>query len=214
MRHPTRSFKELKKSILKCKKVVARVPANDVKTDLHELKIRALILLAHSAIEEYLESLSREIAEAAVSDLQQNNSINAALLSLVTYHKPSLAEKFRASDRGAAFREALLFASRETLEKHKKLINDNNGIKQAHQNRLLFPIGVYIRDISAQLPDLLDSFAEKRGSVAHRIGIQKSYTRSDIEKDISQLLREIKELDKSCCKKHAECILDHIEGPQ
>lgn len=206
MRHPTNSLNNLRATLRRCQKIAARIPMHDVDTDAHELKIRSLILLSHAAIEEYLESLSRECADDAVTRLNSSGEVNRPLLSLITYHKPSIAEKFEPST-ASMLSEAVEFSANECLQKHRNLVAENHGIKQSHQNKLLFPIGINVRKASPLLPDLLDAFAVKRGGVAHRLGIAISHTKSSILADVRNILNELKPLDKECCYQAKQIVI-------
>ena len=52
-------------------------------------------------------------------------------------------------------------------QSHLSAINENNGIKRANLEKLLYPLGVLDRHMDTTWLAQMDSFGGKRGSVAH-----------------------------------------------
>ena len=171
----------LDESIDKAGLLLNSVPNLEIRTDLQSLHLQSFVLLTHSAIELYLESLSLEVAKMAVKRLKDENIISIALVSLIS--SGILAE---ATGRASKKIEALvttditLFA--ETAYSYfKNRVDSNHGINQKSLDALLIPIGVVPSDVDISTYNAMQTYAQKRGNIAHKFGaVQTTLTKSAI----------------------------------
>lgn len=84
MNHPTKQLRQLKKSIQQARRIVAGVPPLACSTPLQHLKLQAFVMLSHSALEDYLEQLGREVVREARRRFNSQGRITHTLVALVT----------------------------------------------------------------------------------------------------------------------------------
>ena len=200
----TKAYLKFKKELAAARTIVSRVPYAQNNSALHELKVRSLLLLSHSAIEEYLEDLSRQMLTEAVDQLVNNRNVTISLLALLGYHKSNFAKKYRYPLNTPSNYDAFVELAKEAFGKHKNSIDSNHGIREKNIRGMLHPIGIDIDDFYNVLVATLDSFGQKRGAVAHRIGARTSETRSSLTSELSTIVFLLKKLDgtaSQCPKK-------------
>jgi hypothetical protein len=201
------SMRELKKALRLSRQIASRMDGNQVQSDLHALKIRSYIILSHAAIEEYLESLSREIALKSISLLKDENFVSYSLLALISHYKSKFPQTFVVPASSHILRSTLADLSDQAIMKHEKAIDDNHGIRAKSVNNLFYPIGV---DADRGYPGLvpaLDTFGLKRGRYAHGLGATIVETRNNVDTEVRGIRTMLLEVDKialECCRSEVE----------
>ncbi|MCE8536779.1 hypothetical protein KBY27_04855 [Ruegeria pomeroyi] len=201
MNHPTDSYRALRVSLSRVRKLLARVPFDRCVSQLDHLKIQAFILLSHAAFEEYLEELSKSVARAAVNDCRGTGRISKVILALVS-QEAILQVKHRDEPRKKVAVDSVADIPRFASVAAANLFRDiekNHGIKIENQENLLLPIGINPEDF-IEVSAAMDALGSKRGNVAHRSVIRVEDTRSSILHTVDQILRDLRELDKQACR--------------
>lgn len=215
MKHPTDHLKKLRNSVRQARTILQRVPKHESQTTLDHLKVQSFVLLVHSALEEYLETLGYECAIAARKTVKENSQITPSLLGLVTAKLirdlPEKSKKKLASDVVAN----LDTFSIEAMSEYHQVVSDNNGIKADDQKKLMLPIGVDPETVDLETMNNLDAFGLTRGKIAHNFtAIRIDLTRNDIENKVDLILKGITQFDKAACNALRTLKLDHTFSEQ
>ena len=167
MIHPTEPLNKLTRSIADARVIARGVPPDNSVTVLQHLKVQALVMFAHSAFEEYLETIGWTVAQEALRLHAAEAKITRALISLIS---SKLLGDISATGKRkitADLINNLTVFSQEAVNRFRAVIDNNNGIKERDQKNLLFPIGVDPETVDIVLMNNLNAFGATRGSIAH-----------------------------------------------
>jgi hypothetical protein len=127
-------------------------------------------------MEFYFESICKDIVAASEAEFKVGRVAPAAL-GLITFSgKEARTGGVQLIDAKPAYARKISTRFYEATAAHKKLAEDNNGIRQKYLAPLFVPLGLTQQDIDPIWVTQLDDFAEKRGAYAH-----KSMTYSEAE---------------------------------
>jgi hypothetical protein len=171
------------------------------RTTIQDLKVQAYILLAHAAVEEYLEALVLSTAHQAVVSYAKSRKICRALIGLVTCGLIGRMEEKALSKKVSEelFQNVEEFAN-VSYGRFKSLVGDNNGIKIQDQRKLLLPVGVDPQTEDPVTMAALDGFGGKRGAIAHGFKIMKKHTLSEIDSDLATIRAGLLNYDRACAE--------------
>ena len=144
-------------------------------------KIRAIIVLCHAEIEDYIEYLATEIIENAEKRWIKKIIANQNLSALFIY---SNIEK----------KDSFITKSRQIISDFKKSIKNNHGIKENNIEKLFEPLGYSIKDFDTSFMAILNSFGTLRGEIAHQ-SIRKTQTQLDKKTEVERIQAIVKEID-------------------
>ena len=169
-------FRNLEKELNKLRKYF--LPAKFEPTKLYsERKLAhatSYRVLAHAEIEAYLEDRVEEIADSAVKIWQAKKQISPTLICLLAFSGMELEKPPESvTPKQPSFRKKL----EEQLQLDKKIgkaygcflasVKENHGIKEKNILALLLPIGINSDDLEQDWLNLMNTFGENRGIVAH-----------------------------------------------
>lgn len=200
MKSPTEAYKTLKSSIQNIRKILVRVPPSVCVTPLDHLKVQAYMLLTHAAFEQYIEDLVTVVSREAHSQLKKDGRVCRAMLSLVASEAMLQVDDdvARRKIKSSVATNLLGFASNAvsnlTLD-----IQSNHGVTTADQRKLLLQIGVDPEEVDLTVSAALNAFGTKRGSIAHKVKIRTSETRSSVLSETEQILRGLLSFDAAAC---------------
>lgn len=203
MKHPTKHLSELNDNLRRANKILNRVPANELKTDVHELKARAYVLLVHAAFEAYFEQLGLEAVKASRKTLK-NGKISFSLVALITSCVAAeVSEKGKKGVTEKLVRNLKTF-SEEAGNQYFRIVEENHGIKNHNLKSLLLPIGVDPEEVDVALWNSLHEFGTLRGGLAHSFkAIANEHTPSSLRSKVNGITVAIAELDKAVCNAHS-----------
>ena len=147
----------------------------------------AFILLAHAALESYLEDLSTEACNVLVNRIESNSFdelTSAFLIRTAKYEDVKAIETVDVAKAGRG--------------KHERLVSGNNGIKESDFIKLLSPLGLDLASLTTELPADINLFGSKRGGFAHRsveVGIRHVVNPYEERQTIKALLARLDEFD-------------------
>ena len=158
----TRSFEVLKNRIFEIEEAIGSLlpidPTLQSEAKCQDL-IKSLVLLCHAEFEEYFEQIAKGSITAIQSELEN--------LEIKESHLLSIGKQY---------------------ESMTKLIDANNGIKLDNLKKFLPLTGFDLSSLDDTYIDRLNSFAKKRGRIAHRgqtgIVLLLSYTAEKSEIDL------------------------------
>lgn len=131
-------------------------------------RVRGYVLLAHAEIESCLEDMGRDVADGAHSAWKVDQKPRQSLLSLMAFHakKP---DPVPVRVTGSGPRPSLLAERLNAATKsYKEILGNNHGIKEKNVLAILLPIGIAVADINSTWLNIMSSFGERRGVIAHR----------------------------------------------
>lgn len=155
-------FSEAIEQIADLKRRLIRIDPAGSYTELEYIKARAFVLLSHGALEDYIEAVCMEVADAAIAAFSADEKPRRAIVTLVHYG----AEKdpSTVSPSGPWQIRAALKASRQQLLRWR---DANNGIKEKDVLRLLLPIGLKESEMGVVWLQSMSELGSLRGRVAH-----------------------------------------------
>lgn len=200
MQHPSTAYRDLNKALSDIEHILSRMPINDCSTPLQHLKIQSFILMAHSAFEEYLESVSKMAVNAAVDAFNKNGVVSLCVVSLIVTETIAQLDDAiaRRAIRTDVVRDLTAFVN-VARQNHMKLIGRNHGIRTTDQKALLLPVGFDPVEVDAATSANLDAFGSRRGAIAHRVSIRTEETKSSIVGTATSLLQGLGEFDRAAC---------------
>lgn len=200
MQSPTKPYRDLKSSLANIKKILTRVPENECLTALHHLKVQSYILLSHAAFEQYIEELVTSISQSAFLDLKNNDKVCRAMLCLVA------SEAMLQVDADVARRKIKFNVGYDLLNFASQSVSNltvdaraNNGVTTADQKKLLLQIGIDPEFVDLSVSAALNAFGTKRGSIAHKVKITTSETKSSVLSETEQILTGLRNIDIAAC---------------
>ncbi len=200
MKSPTNAYKNLRGSMTKIQRILARVPKDVCQTDLHHLKVQSYVLLSHSAFEQYMEELVLFVSRAALKQLKEENTVCRAMVSLVASEAMQQADESisRRKIKASAARDLLGFAKSAVSNMHID-VQGNHGITSADQQKLMLPIGVDPDGEHLDVFAALNAFGVKRGAIAHKLRIKTEATKSSVLSETDEILRGLARIDADAC---------------
>lgn len=167
---------------------------------MDHLKVQSYILLAHAAFEQYIEGLVLLVSREAHSQLKNNDRVCRAMLSLVTSEAMLQVDVdvARRKIKSALTSDLLGFAT-SAVANLTRDIEANHGITTANQRKLLLQIGVDPEAVDLTVSAALNAFGTKRGSIAHKVKMQTSETRSSVLSETKQILDGLRSIDFAAC---------------
>lgn len=200
MIHPTSQYGDLRSALKELRPITARVNPLICETPLQTLKVRSYILLAHAALEEYLEELAISAARQACKQFKDNGQLSLALVGLISAGvlDEIAVGKARKKATQDLFNNIEAFVD-EALTRFSLIVKDNHGIKRHNQISLLLPIGFDPEAVDAATLAALDSFGTKRGDIAHKAKISKVHTLSEVDSSLNTILTGLAAFDRAAC---------------
>ncbi|WIY05102.1 hypothetical protein QRX60_15130 [Amycolatopsis mongoliensis] len=149
------------------------VPLSQREVDL----LHGLRVLAHSEIQAFIESVASTILEVTEDNATRGRLTHAGHQLMVH----DMADRyFRATafSRYPTYDTKLIIANfqsdpiplAEAIKRHKKVVKENNGVKETNVRRLLLPLGYRESFFVPGLLNDLNNFGAARGDVAHGPG--------------------------------------------
>ena len=199
MKYPTSHHELLKENLKKAKLILRGVPQNELKTDMHELKTKAFVLLTHAAFETYFEQLGSDAVRASRKALKKGK-ISASLVALVVNCVANeISEKSKKSITENIARNLAAF-SEEASNQYFRMVQENHGIKNNNLKALLLPVGVDPEEIDVVLWNSLHEFGTLRGEMAHTFqAISNEHTPKILCSKVDSIALAISDLDKAVC---------------
>lgn len=128
------------------------------------LDARAFVVLVHGVIEDYLEGIVLEVADAALRGFALDSTPRSTLLALLA-HSPSATMRPPEQRGGGPWLVRVAISkARDALVTTTR---DNHGIKEAHILSLVLPVGIKESDLSTTWLSNMTDLGEVRGRVAH-----------------------------------------------
>lgn len=135
----------------------------------------------HAEVQAFIEALAETILTVSEDASRQRNAVTLASHHLLVWSSWSpLTDKRRAGQaRYPPFLVAHVMQAvasdpdvvTEALSRHRRVVQQNNGIKAGNVRTLLLPLGYQEQCFEAGLLDRLDAFGRARGEVAHSTGM-------------------------------------------
>jgi hypothetical protein len=186
------------------KGIIRDLPERDVPDERSDLLLRSFSFLCHAALEEYLEDLSVFVASRSFNMFRLDGKLREPLVALCSYYNITLdqvdLEKRNSGDYASVFHAIC----EDAVKKHLQSIVDNNGIKTKDQDKLLVPVGCRIFDVDRILSQILNSFGQQRGEVAHSFRIKTRLPKAALEQKIDGMLRLLMAFDAQACNQIAK----------
>jgi hypothetical protein len=131
----------------------------------------------------------------SVADYNISGQINSCIMSLITFETVAQFDEKtpRKQIRADVVKHLNKFVNIAS-KNHEATIKSNNGIKLKDQNALLLPVGLDPLEVDIATANGLDSFGLKRGSVAHKLKIQTTETKSSVLSESQTLFKG------GCCR--------------
>lgn len=200
MKSPTEPYRALSASLRNIRKILARVPESECVSPLDHLKVQSYVLLAHAAFEQYIEEIVTVVSREAHSQLKKNDRVCRAMLSLVASEAMQQVDDdvARRKIKSSVATDLLGFASSAvanlTLD-----IQANHGVTTADQRKLLLQIGVDPEEVDLTVSAALNAFGTKRGSIAHKVKMKTTETRSSVLSETKQIRTGLIAFDAAAC---------------
>ena len=131
--------------------------------DEYEHHVKAYCVLCHAALEDYFESIVREVMHRCLDEWCYSRKYTDTLVTLVSYYKQELV-----IDRN----ETKVFDSLKGVFNSVKKrfladVDNNHGISLKYLRRLLIPVAIDIKE-DANLKNSLNRLARERGEYVHK----------------------------------------------
>lgn len=171
-RSPSRDFIEFRSSLAHLRQHLlppAPSPVGDYPDD-QEVKTLAFIVLAHAEIETYIENRVLEMSLNSKRLFDATGKVNNALAATLAHcGSPDDIEKTPDPSKYQNWLGLINLTDRTTtaVNRLRRIINNNHGIRESNLARLLSLIGIDARTVDPQLVRDLDSLGQTRGRIAH-----------------------------------------------
>lgn len=139
-------------------------------------RVHAFRVLAHSEVQDFLEKLALRLLDLS-NDRRADGVVTVAAHHLLVYDALKPLAQARSAREGryppfVAHDIAMAGANLGTaIDRHKKVVKDNNGVKKSNVHALLLPLGYRSTLFAPGLLDQLDALGTARGLVAHQSGV-------------------------------------------
>lgn len=127
----------------------------------------AFLLLAHAAIESFIEGCCEEAAASLVATWKQNDSGIQRVLALLAFSDGPNQLK---DDSYSLFGMDNLEVDKVIIDAHRlycRIIVRNNGLKESNLRRLLLPLGIDPSEVSDEFLADMNKLGSTRGEHAH-----------------------------------------------
>lgn len=197
MNSASEHYYEMKKNLQHAKKLVSNVSGEECKTQLQKLKLRGYILITHSIIEQYLESLGEAAAIKAKTSFTSDGYIVKSAISLISTCVVSRINDNSKKQITNEINSNLSLFLTTSVNNYLTLVRGNHGIKTQNQINLLAPLGIDIESFNyLSLSQNLNTYGSKRGAIAHTYNrIQTEETLDDIQSRLDNIQIDLEELD-------------------
>lgn len=159
-------------------------------------RVRGFRLLAHAEIEACIEDLAMSAINSAYKAWKTDRKPRQCLLSLVAYHDASLGAVPETIQNGGSttpLRERIDVARKDYVAWVR---GKNHGVRERNLLKILLPVGVLESDLDSAWLQIMDSFGEDRGRLAHSARqIQQPPDPSDELRTIAAIVAGVKRLD-------------------
>jgi hypothetical protein len=142
--------------------LVTPPPAPPPPPNRHEQdRIRAFIVLAHAEVEDCIEDLVLNAADAVITKWKSDGVARPVLQALIAYAEPKdLSDGW--------FKQLQADRYENVRQKFGRLVDENMGIRPRNALKLLLSVGVPRIDIDDLWLTELSEFGKERGLIAHR----------------------------------------------
>ena len=170
----TKNLKQLQKKF-----IAQFLPANPTTLPIqYQLDVQAYCLLAHAAIEEYVEQVALALADETITSWSKGARPNRTLVSLVAfYDEESSIEDDKVLTTTKCF-DRIRHLLKSLHKKYSQDVQDNHGVSVKYLRRILYPVAIDISD-DPKLQNSLRTLALERGSYAHKSTIKKVLSPED-----------------------------------
>ena len=145
---------------------------------------RAFCLLCHAELEAYLEDITKEVVDRAITKWTSNKTIISPIIFHLAFNYKQEAGKAKESPY------------QMVIKSHKALIDGikkNNGIKEHNLSGFFKPIGY---EIDPTLQSTLNTYGKNRGDIAHTsFNTQQPLDTTTEKNNISQILNALAVFD-------------------
>ncbi|UXT19743.1 hypothetical protein FY140_02935 [Agrobacterium tumefaciens] len=191
-------FHNLQLAFATAKILLADLPAHDIVTDDHRLRLRSYLLICHAAIEEYLERLSMWALKESRRKYQETGIIPHPLISLKSYY--SFSGVGNSDDGGPqTVHNFLGTICDRAIEKHESELTTVHGIKTKDQDAIFLPLGISMFTFDRILSQNLNSVGKARGEAAHSFRIRQRSPKIELERRFENIERLMLPFDNEVC---------------
>ena len=152
---------------------------------------RAYVVLVHAEIEHFCEHVILDKVDKVQKSFGATGKVSRSLRRLIAYN----TGKNRKS-----WHEVIVPSSPIVLaatEAHRQGVRNNQGVKRANLEKLLFPIGIVESDLDTAWLAQMDSFGVNRGGLAHNsIRVLNPPDPGSELKNVNQILQGLLDLDR------------------
>ncbi|MCA3719760.1 hypothetical protein [Phenylobacterium sp.] len=217
---PSGRFHDLKNRIQELRRLLlpSRFEPTGTYKDPLRVTTRALSfrVLAHAEVETYLEDRVLEVATTALQAWETQRFV-----SVVTFHLIGF------SGRAVDLPPDTLFTTDQNKQKtwehktaidhrfsrcvsdfHHRIRQQNHGVKEKNIMSLLIPIGFDMSKCDQLFLQMMSTFGEERGLVAHTSGkshVQKAVDPKSEYTNLVNILKDLKVIDDEFDRLHAAC---------
>ena len=200
MKLPTEPYKALRASLMNVRKILVRVPSSACVTTLDHLKVQSYMLLSHAAFEQYIEELVTAVSRSAHAQLKKDNRVCRAMLCLVASEAIfQVDDKIGRKKIKSSMATNLVGFASSAVSNLTRDVQANHGVTTADQRKLLMQIGVDPEEVDLAVSAALNAFGTKRGSIAHKVKMKTTETRSSILSETDQILKGLLSFDAAAC---------------
>lgn len=201
----TDAFKSLVASINDLEKGlgVDSLTGSDITAEFIEssqVRAKSLIILGHAYLEKYFETIAFSIALSSFNGYK-DGTVTKPFLALVATVQMSrdMPNGFDDSRQGREIQHDAWFY--RALKSYKHVVNHNHGIKEENIFSLFWPLGLLKEDFGESLLPLLESYGQKRGSIAHTGSVGTTNMLNILEERnlLSNLVDKVRCFDSRIC---------------
>lgn len=134
----------------------------------YALDVEGYIVLAHAALEDFVEKICYKVAEIATSEFKNNQKISFVALCMFHFTKQPLS--LSSWNDNESLYDKMNEELHKILSEHKNTIVNNHGVNMKYLKNLLIPVGLDIPSDTKET-NSLNTLAGWRGSFAHTSAI-------------------------------------------
>lgn len=167
MENVEKAFASLVKEVkeLESRYIGGYLPANpEVKPEDFEHDVKAFCVLAHAALEEFVEALSDALMVKLINQFLEKKITLSTASFLLAYGRGISVEDDEAESQASCFNQIRLTLD-EGKKQHSKILMDNHGFSVRYLRSILTPVGLNVP--STPLLDSVKKLADARGTFAH-----------------------------------------------
>ena len=132
----------------------------------YEHEVKAACVLAHAALEEFVESISMHVMKTAVQQWERDRKASDPLLALCLKHGVTVSVEDDEEKTQKTCFDLLREAISEAKKRHSKSIQDNHGFSLKYLRAALTPVFINPPN-DVRLTESLKTLTAARGSFAH-----------------------------------------------